>query len=1308
MSRTAWRLATVGIAFLLAFSFVGIFPVRASALTSDSALPGPLPGYKAAGTVPPYTPVFATISVPLRNADELQSMVEEVSDPSSPLFGHYLTQSQIAQEFLPTQKFEATLSDLESLGLTVELTAMDSMIVVEGSASQLESALGLRLGLYTNGTLTYYSSGGSEFDGLSVYASNATSIMAKAMLAYPGTSELAGNVTYTEASITPEQLVGAYDPIPGDLGKGETVATLDFYGAPTIASDVAKFDSTYGVPSPASFSVVPIGAYDPNLATILGWSVETTLDVEYAHLGAPEASLVMYAATDAIPLSTIIATIVGDDKVNVLSQSFGFPEWEFSTSGGEVFYYYVTLTDQYYALGALEGITFTAATGDGGGGGYSAGPEGNLLFPASSPYVTSVGGTETYASQNANGSVSYDQTAWSNPTFVPDLVNSGGSGGGVSIIEPRPWYQTLSIPDTYVNGRMAPDVAAQGGVNPASLFVYEGESFLIGGTSESSPLVAGLLATVAASVGKGLGLVNPLLYSLGRNSSTYQEAFTPITFGYTIPWTASFGYNLATGWGAPRAGGIATLYKTSSTGSLDVAVGVSSPEHLVAPDEYTPGQLVDVTANISSSAGPVTTGSFSATLQSLSGSSSPERIKFNSTSNRWEGSLTVGDTSGVTYAVVSGTSGVLTGEGSASFFSGYVGTFLTPTPLEPWSTITGLPVEVNATTLAGNSPASLNVSIGMNSYSLETNHFTDLFNFTLSSLSGDYYALVSTQLPAGPSEMALHGDLYGFLPFYSGIGLEGSFLAAPLDMSPGSVQPGGSIAVFSVTTAPENLASISTTETGSLSSDIYYGSNVTATLVNQVGTSISSVNLAYKPCEEALCLSGYVYISGYLRVPPGTPPGLYVITLSASYDSEATPGELTGSFYAEALVVNGTSTPGVSLNSTTIYEGQGFQVRADIRYPDGAEVTHGDYSAYLFPQSVGTDFQSVELSATDSGNQISLSYDAAGNDWVGNATAPSPTSSGSAVGLPSGSIFPPGAYDLIVSGQSFDGVPAISNSTYFTSLYVQPYDIVIGQSISVYPQPSGLAFSGDTLGGTGSIGSDVFLASNTISAGNLTIRDSQIQGSLLVESSTVTLEGVSGGTVVAKNSTLTIEDSDLTGLSLLGSTVSLVASSVKQLSPPLPSISIASPAQSQVYSGEVPLTYTVNGSDVSGVTVSLDGSQTSESSINASALPDGIHSVTVTATQKDGLSSSTTVWFATDGALVSAKNSLQSQVSSESTTISAQGSEIKSQNSTISTQGSDIKTLTDLLYAVSVIAAVGLVVGVVALLRRPKPPTTED
>ncbi|HEY6283573.1 MAG TPA: protease pro-enzyme activation domain-containing protein, partial [Nitrososphaerales archaeon] len=305
--------ATV-LAVLLVLPVIASIPVMVAAAPTPAVAP-PIHGYKLLGSAPSSLPILVTFAVPLRNLNELDTLVMQVSNPSSPMFRHFLTPQQVKSDFLPTAAYNSLLSFLQAKGIRIQMTALDSQIVAEGTVAQFESAIGLSVNTYTNGTLSYYASvGTTTFGGAFVYASNSTLIFTHPAIA---SQKPNSNVTFTQGTFSAKQLLPVYNATSletGGLGLGQTIGLLDFFGSPTIASDLSLFDKTFGFPD-AKLSVIPVGPYDPNLGANVGWSTEVSLDVEVSHAMAPLAAIDLYIANGALPLSTPLAKIVQDDKV---------------------------------------------------------------------------------------------------------------------------------------------------------------------------------------------------------------------------------------------------------------------------------------------------------------------------------------------------------------------------------------------------------------------------------------------------------------------------------------------------------------------------------------------------------------------------------------------------------------------------------------------------------------------------------------------------------------------------------------------------------------------------------------------------------------------------------------------------------------------------------------------------------------------------------------------------------------------------------------------------------------------------------
>ena len=1242
---------------LLAVSSVSsVFGASSYVADFSSNVAHPLSGYILQGQAPGDLPVLVNIAIPLRNEGLLSSMVEQISDPSSPLFRHFLTRTQIQQEFLPTDAYNSMLAYLQSAGLQVVTQSMDSMIIVQATAAQVNQYLGASVNIYSNGTDSYYvTNGNSLFEGAYFVASNATALMVQPQVASSPAPQANANVTFSEGASSAKALQTVYNATSlyaqGYQGEGQTIGLLEFFGSPTITQDLQLFDAQFGFSNP-SFTVTPFVPYNPNLGVSMGWSTEVSLDVEISHAMAPEAAINMYVTTGAPSFAYDIAQIVDDDSVTTLSMSFSVaPEWEDSVIGGPLFYFNMFLPDQYFMLGSLEGITFLCATGDGGGSGFSSGPAGNLGNPANSPYVTAVGGTQTYFYTQPNGTETSAQTAWSNEGYVPNYINSGGGTGGVSFVEPKPWYQqSQATPPSYPNGRMEPDLSLQGGVDPATYIVDAGSVIPAGGTSESVQLLSGLLTLVAESAGGPLGLINPFLYSLGSNAATYNKAFTPITFGYNIPWASSYGYNLATGWGSPNIGEIASLYNAQNPqSSLIVLVEVTNSTG-GSQLEFTPGQVVQVTASIYNGAlTPINGGSFTASLVTLNGASLVTPMNFNSTTGVWNASLIMGQQSGIAYVNVQGTSVGISGASSAEIFAGYLATFISPTPTDPWTTAGGLQVIVTSTDLYGN-PAPMQPStMQVNSYSILNNLYSTQGTVTLqpTSVSGVKAAEADLTLPypTGPLDLTLQGSTYGFLPFTNGIYLQTAVMLPEVAVEPGAIAPGQSLTIFVSPVAPLNVANVYSYDTGNtIGFDVASGSNVNAFLINPLGQTVASTSLFLQNSEMV----------GLLTAPFNAAPGLYTILLQANYGSVTLGYTLNGAFYGQVLVSNCTITPEITLSPSTLYMGQTAQITANIHYPNGQEVTQGEYTAVIYPHELQNEYTAIMYAEYQNFELTQLIYSPTLNRWTANVTLPSPYNAGVLSPINDNSFNYAGPYDIYVTGISYDGYPTTAALSAQQAFYIQPYVYLSNQQITTFQQSSGLALSGVNVTGSANLSNDVFIGSNWFKSGTTVISDSFVNGTIFANSTNLTLEGVQGGNIVASNSSINLVNTDLNSLTLVNSKLSLTSSSYQSISPSPPTIQILSPANGGSYTGNVAGSLTVSANSISSIVVYLNyqpiktfsNNGTLSFNINSANYADGGYSLLIVATQTDGVSSSanSTVYF---------QNQLNSEISSQQNTLSS-------------------------------------------------------
>ena len=335
----------------------------------------------------------------------------------------------------------------------------------------------------------------------------------------------------------PQQIASAYDfnwaYNHNIKGNGTTIGIVDAYGDPNIAYDLGAFDNVTGLP-PANLKIVYV-----NSSTHSGfnnsWAIETATDVEWAHAMAPYAKIVLLLADSSSfrAMQNAVEYAVNNKLSDILSFSWGSPESGVANS---------TLSSFNLALqGATdEGISVFAASGDYGAYDQTNSPTVN--FPASSPYVTSVGGTSLYESNGV-----FSQLAWGGNLSG----KSYGSGGGYSSYFSRPYWQKAPSLNSSITQRGVPDVALVADNNTGVLIISEGRSYKVGGTSIATPMWAAIGSLIDQYNGRKMGLLNPLFYQISRTDN-YGKVFTQITSGGNGYYSAHSGWNPVTGLGTPN------------------------------------------------------------------------------------------------------------------------------------------------------------------------------------------------------------------------------------------------------------------------------------------------------------------------------------------------------------------------------------------------------------------------------------------------------------------------------------------------------------------------------------------------------------------------------------------------------------------------------------------------------------------------------------------------------------------------------------------------------------------------------------
>jgi hypothetical protein len=554
-------------------------------------------GASLIGPTDPTALVTAEIALKPRDPAALAVFARDVATPGNPRFRHYLSAGLLAETFGPTdQTLRATRTWLTSNGLTVGTTSADGlMIPVTGSAARIAAAFAVRLvqARLADGRVARLASGdpvvpSSLAPQLQGVIGLSTRSIARPHLATSGPTPSAPAADRTRSPLlvpagprpcamaaamaantggwTADTLASTYGLSPlyarGRTGAGQSVGIFEL--EQYTVSDVGVYQACYGTSVPVANTNVDGGPITPPVG-------EAVLDIEVVAGLAPGASIEVYTGpNNAVGPIDTYRRMVTDDTAKVLTTSWGQCEPVMGTADTQA-------ESTLFTEATAQGQTVLAASGDSGSSDCLGQDRTNTALavddPASQPEVTGVGGTSlATVDPGAPG-----ERVWNDP------ISGGAGGGGNSTVFPAPgWQQVASAQSgstSYSCGttpplpqqcREVPDVSASADPGHGDV-VYvsaRGGWWLVGGTSIASPMWAALVADVNQGCAAPAGLLGPRLYSPASPSSfndvTVGSNNVPPVSSTTFPATA--GYDLATGWGSPRAGALLALLTGAASG----------------------------------------------------------------------------------------------------------------------------------------------------------------------------------------------------------------------------------------------------------------------------------------------------------------------------------------------------------------------------------------------------------------------------------------------------------------------------------------------------------------------------------------------------------------------------------------------------------------------------------------------------------------------------------------------------------------------------------------------------------------------
>ncbi|HXJ91937.1 MAG TPA: choice-of-anchor D domain-containing protein [Terriglobia bacterium] len=627
------------------------------------------------GAAPPDLQLDHILLALTRTAEQqaaLDELVEEQQDKASPKYHHWLTAQQFGEQFGASPDDIAEITDwLESHGFTVDQVLRSrGAIEFSGTAGQVQDAFHTALHRYeVKGQEHWANASEPEIPAaLGAVVSgvvNLNSFFAKPKLVrssatFPIQSEADAQPLYSAGgsyhALAPQDMAAIYNLNSlyqaGVNGNGVTIGVV---GRSNInLQDIKDFRRVFGLSNNPP-QVIVNGTNPGDLGG--GEEDEAVLDNSWAGAVAPGATVkfVVSASTQTAD-GTLLSEqyIINNNLADVMTESFGLCEADVPQS-------YATYLSGLAQQAAAEGITYLVSTGDTGSSGCDSTSETTATGPlsvnvlASSPYITSVGGTQFNEGSGTYWNSSNSSSYGSALSYIPERVwnqscttaqcgggaNIVAGAGGASVYFTKPSWQTgvagipndgaRDLPDVSLTASAAHDpyLLCIDGSCAASLSTPSLEG--IGGTSASSPAFAGIMALVTQNAGSRQGAANAILYRLaaseqlsGCNASSgtlpgSSCIFNDVTagnnsvpgghgYGSTNAYTAGTGYDLATGLGSVNAANLVNQWSSASNPSnaavslnpLSIAFGNQTINTTSAARTVTLTNSGSATLNISS------------------------------------------------------------------------------------------------------------------------------------------------------------------------------------------------------------------------------------------------------------------------------------------------------------------------------------------------------------------------------------------------------------------------------------------------------------------------------------------------------------------------------------------------------------------------------------------------------------------------------------------------------------------------------------------------------------------------------------
>jgi subtilase family serine protease len=479
----------------------------------------------ATGAVADKTPLHIVVGLFMHDREGARQLVRSQYTPGHVSFQKWLTPEQFTARFSPSKNEAKAVADyLKQQGFR-DVKIEPNRLIVSGTASiaHVQTAFHTSIrGTMSNGSLVYGNVKPAlvpaKFRGIVAAVlglTNAWQMHVHSMRSRHAIQPMTGgspppclqvlNGICIGGEYGPPQYQVAYDATCASCstGSASSIAVMAEGDVSQVLKDLRAAESFWGLPA-VQYSTVKVGTSSTDTSGVDEWDLDTQIS---SGIAKTVKHLYVYDTTSLSDSDIALeySHWVNDDLTQAGNSSFGEPEGIAYADGA------MLLDDEELNQAAAQGMTMFASTGDSGSGcpvllntGAPVGGTPQVCYPAASPYVVAVGGTtlDTNAKGQQPGTY-YGEHVWV------------GTGGGYSVFEIAPYWQTNGICAGCAAGRGAADISMCADNNgcPMDVFV-NGAQVGIGGTSLSSPMSMGIWSRLETHFKNKLGFAAPAYYGV--------------------------------------------------------------------------------------------------------------------------------------------------------------------------------------------------------------------------------------------------------------------------------------------------------------------------------------------------------------------------------------------------------------------------------------------------------------------------------------------------------------------------------------------------------------------------------------------------------------------------------------------------------------------------------------------------------------------------------------------------------------------------------------------------------------------------